>query len=263
VNVTAGNLPRIIQFSASPMSILSGQNASLLWVVDNSTSQTITNLGTVVAAGSQSVSPTATTTYTLTATNGAGSVSATATVTVTQVPNPIIVSFTAAPTASPSPGSPVALTCQTQNAASITMAGLTFLTPNITYTVYPQTSTAYNCIATGENGATVTKSVTVTVGSTAPPTAQPPTIVISGGSNQTTTVRNVLLNFSGSSSPSGNNPLGYYLVALYGSAEIVNPTTATPTVVLGATPGPYYFNLTVTDSKGLSTTQEITITYAP
>jgi hypothetical protein len=88
-------------------------------------------------------------------------------------------------------------------------------------------------------------------------------IVVSGGSNQTTTVRSVQLNFSGSSSPSGNNPIGYYLVALYGSVEIVNANTATPTVIVGPTPGPYYLNLTVTDSKGMSTTQEITITYAP
>ncbi len=51
VTVTAGALPRIIQFSASPMSILSGQSATLLWVVDNSTSQTITTLGTVVRSG--------------------------------------------------------------------------------------------------------------------------------------------------------------------------------------------------------------------
>jgi hypothetical protein len=36
VAVTAGALPRIIQFSASPLTILSGQTSTLLWVVDNS-----------------------------------------------------------------------------------------------------------------------------------------------------------------------------------------------------------------------------------
>jgi hypothetical protein len=263
VTVSAGALPRIVQFSASPLSILSGQSSTLLWVVDNSTSQTITSLGTVVAAGSQSVTPTATTTYTLTATNAAGSSTATATITVTQIPNPIIVNFTATPNPSTTPGAPVVLSCQTQNAASITMAGLTFLSPNSTYTVYPQTTTSYMCIATGENGVTASKSVTVTVGSTAPPTALPPTIVIAGGSTQTTTVRNVLIDASGSSSPSGNNPLTYSLATLYGSAQIINGNTAKPTVVLGPTPGPYYFNLTVSDSKGMSTTQEITIIYQP
>jgi OmpA family len=263
VSVTAGALPRIIQFSASPLTILSGQSSTLLWVVDNSTSQTITTLGTVVAAGSQSVTPTTTTTYTLTATNAAGSVTATATVTVNQIPNPIVVSFTATPNPSTTPGGAVVLNCQTQNAASITMAGLTFLTPNITYTVYPQTTTSYMCIATGENGVTASKSVTVTVGSTTPPTAAPPTIVIAGGSSQTTTVRNVLIDASGSSSPAGNNPLTFSLATLYGSAEIINGNTSKPTVVLGPAAGPYYFNLTVTDSKGMSTTQEITITYAP
>jgi OmpA family/K319L-like, PKD domain len=264
VAVTAGPLPKIIQFSAAPMSILSGQSSTLLWVVDNATSQTITpGPGSVPAAGTISVSPTATTTYTLTATNAAGSVTATATVTVTQIPNPIIVSFTANPNPSNTPGGAVVLNCQTQNAASITMAGLTFLTPNITYTVYPQATTTYMCIATGENGVTAQKSVTVTVGSTTPPTGQPPTIVIAGGSSQTTTVRNVLIDASGSSSPSGNTPLTYSLATLYGSATIINGNTSRPTVTLGPTPGPYYFNLTVTDSKGMSTTQEITITYAP
>ena len=263
VQVTAGPLPKIIQFSASPMSILSGQGSTLLWVVDNSTSQTITTLGSVVAAGTASVSPAATTTYTLTATNAAGSVTATATVTVTQIPNPIVVSFTANPNPSNTPGGAVVLNCQTQNAASITMAGLTFLTPNIVYTVYPQATTSYMCIATGENGVTAQKSLTVAVGSTTPPTGQPPTIVIAGGSAQTTTVRNVLIDASGSTSPSGSTPLTFSLAALYGSAEIIGGNTSKPTVVLGPTPGPYYFNLTVTDSKGMSTTQEITITYQP
>jgi hypothetical protein len=263
VSVTSGALPRIVQFSASPLTILSGQSSTLLWVVDNSTSQTITSLGTVVAAGSQSVTPPATTTYTLTATNAAGSVTATATVTVNQIPNPVVVSFTATPNPSTTPGGAVVLNCQTQNAASITMAGLTFLTPNITYTVYPQTTTSYMCIATGENGVTASKSVTVTVGSSTAPTAAPPTIVITGGSTQTSTVRSIQLSASGSTSPAGNNPLTYQWVALYGSAEIVTPNSATTTIVLGATPGPYYFNLTVTDSKGMSTTQEVTVTYAP
>jgi hypothetical protein len=263
VSVTAGALPRIVQFSASPLTILSGQSSTLLWVVDNSTSQTITTLGTVVAAGSQSVTPTQTTTYTLTATNGAGSVTATATVTVNQIPNPVIVSFTATPNPQTTPGGAVVLNCQTQNSASITMNGLTFLTPNATYTVYPQSSMSYTCIATGENGVTASKSLTVTVGSSAPPTAQPPVIVVTGGSTQTTTVRSIQVSASGSSSPSGNNPLTYQWVALYGSAEIVTPNLATTTIVLGPTPGPYYFNVTVTDSKGNSTTQEVTITYAP
>jgi hypothetical protein len=142
------------------------------------------------------------------------------------------------------------------------MAGLTFLTPNIVYTVYPQTTTSYSCIATGENGVTASKSITVTVGSTPPPTGAAPTIVIAGGSNQTTTVRNVLIDASGSKSPQGGN-LTFSLATLYGSAEIINGNTSTPTVVLGPKAGPYYFNLTVTDSKGVSTTQEITITYAP
>ena len=37
VTVAAGALPRIIQFSANPASIASGQSSTLVWVVDNAT----------------------------------------------------------------------------------------------------------------------------------------------------------------------------------------------------------------------------------
>ncbi len=104
VQVTPGTNPRIIQFSANPASITSGQSSTLTWVTDNATTVSITTLGNVALSGSQAVSPTVTTAYTLTATNSSGSSTAVATVTVTGA-GPTISSFTATPPTSPSPGS--------------------------------------------------------------------------------------------------------------------------------------------------------------
>lgn len=82
VTVTAGQLPRILRFSASPSTINSGQTSTLQWAVDNADTVSITSIGTTPLSGTQNVSPTTTTTYTLTATNKTGSVTSTAVVTV-------------------------------------------------------------------------------------------------------------------------------------------------------------------------------------
>ncbi len=58
VTVAAGTAPRIIQFSAIPGQINSGQSSNLLWLVENATTVSITTLGTVGLSGTQSVSPT-------------------------------------------------------------------------------------------------------------------------------------------------------------------------------------------------------------
>ena len=55
-----------VSLSLSPSSIIQGQNATLSWSTFNSTSQSITNIGTVGSSGSINVSPSATITYTLT-----------------------------------------------------------------------------------------------------------------------------------------------------------------------------------------------------
>ncbi len=87
ITVTPGALPRIVRFSATPMTITAGQSSTLTWRVDNATTVSISQIGGNLAlSGSQSVSPSATTTYTLTATNAAGSVTGQATVTVSAAP---------------------------------------------------------------------------------------------------------------------------------------------------------------------------------
>jgi hypothetical protein len=264
VTIAAGTLPRIIQFSAIPGQISSGQSSTLVWAVENATTVSITTLGNVSLTGSQAVSPTATTTYVLTATNATGSSTANATVNVTVIPGPMITSFTATPPTSPSPGSPVVLSCQATNVASITMAGILFLPGTATYKVYPTVDTTYRCIATGTNGKTVSQTVDVKV--TQPSGGggggTPPTIVIAGGNMLTITARDFQLDASASFSPSGNNPLTYsWSAANQNPAAILNPTSAVTNVQLNGPNGTYIFNLTVTDSKGNSSTATITVLF--
>jgi len=84
VSTTTPAATRIVQFTAAPATIQSGQSSTLSWVIENATSATITpGVGTVdPRTGSTSVSPTANTTYTLTATGPNGSTTSTVTVTL-------------------------------------------------------------------------------------------------------------------------------------------------------------------------------------
>ncbi|HLH43251.1 MAG TPA: OmpA family protein [Bryobacteraceae bacterium] len=169
VTVGSAALPRIIQFSATPSIINSGQNSTLIWVVENATAVNIGGLGNVAVSGSQQVSPSSTTTYSITATNAQGSVTATATVSVNSIPAPSITGFTASPNPSPTPGGKVNLTCSATNATSLNISGALFNGGNATFVVTPVTTTTYTCTATGQNGQTVSQSLTVTVNGSAPP----------------------------------------------------------------------------------------------
>ena len=89
VQVVPGTSPRIVRFSASPLSIQAGGTSTLLWLVENADTVTITPvLGNVSRADTRDVQPAQTTEYTLTATNKFGSVAARATVTVIPIPLP-------------------------------------------------------------------------------------------------------------------------------------------------------------------------------
>jgi hypothetical protein len=264
VQVTTGQVPQIIRFSAIPATITAGGSSTLLWSVQNATTVSINNgVGTSVSlGGSQPVSPTTTTTYTLTATNAAGSVTSQATVTVN--PAVTITSFTASPNPSPSPGTAVNLSCVAANATSLTMNGLSYSGSSATATVAPQATTAYTCIASGSSGQTVQQSLTVTVNGTSTGTGggtTPPTIVIKGGNTINTNFRFITLDASGSFSPQGNNPLQFVWVSLNDKAFITNANSATPSVTLGLTSGVYLFQLTVIDSKGNQATAIVTVNF--
>lgn len=255
VTVTPGQVPRIIRFSATPPTIHSGQSSTLSWVVENATTSVSINngVGTVAMTGSQSVSPTKTTAYTLTATNTFGSVTAMATVTVIVIPPPTITSFTASPSPSTGAGAKVTLTCVTQNAVNVNIAGAMFLGATDSFVVFPNVTTTYTCIATNQPGQVAQASVTVVVPPSPAPSGPPPVVVFAGGNTITTTVRTLTLDASQSSSPAGYTPLSFFWsVAAGNGAGIVGATTATPSVTLGVPDGEYDFQVVVTDSKGNS-----------
>ena len=251
-NGTGGNgVPIIVAFTANPTSITQGATSTLSWQVQNATTVTIDNgVGMVSLNGTRGVTPAATTVYTLTATNANGNASQQATVTVTST-GPTITSFTATPP-SIAPGGGSALTCIAINATSININGTTFNAGSGTLTVSPPQTTTYTCIATGQNGQTDTKQVTVTV--TTPPG---PVIVVAGGTFQTIDRRHFFLDASSSTSPSGNYPLTYLWVAYNNQATILGQNTATPEIVLEPLKRDFVFLLTVTDSKGNATTTSI------
>jgi hypothetical protein len=76
--------PMISSFAVTPLSIVSGQSATLSWSVTGATSISISpSIGVVSASGTRAVSRTSSTAYTVTAQNTAGAVNRSVTLTVT------------------------------------------------------------------------------------------------------------------------------------------------------------------------------------
>jgi len=158
---------RILQFSANPASIQSGQASTLTWVVENANTVTITpGPGSVDAhSGSVSVTPAATTTYTLTATGTSGTVNASVTVVVggtAAAGNPQIIRFEANPV-SIAPGQSSVLSWTTTGATTVSISSVGSVTLNGSTTVSPAQTTTYTLTATSSDGHSVTAPVTVTV----------------------------------------------------------------------------------------------------
>lgn len=260
VQVTPGEMPRILRFTANPTSITSGQFSALLWAVENATNVTITSLGTVQLSGTQDVRPTQTTTYTLTATNRAGqSTTATATVTVTEPPPPTNVPTLAAcsanPTLSPKPGDPVQLRYTSTNATSVAISQVPSAPLQGPVTVNPTTTTVYTVTATGANGQTATCQITAQVTPT-----QPPTPIITGPSVVETLQRQITLDASQSVDPQGL-PLTYTWTPLSTGAAVLDQGQVQTRVQFGGLAGEYIFQLTVTNSAGQSASTTVTVRF--
>jgi len=181
--VTPGQV-NIIQFTANPASIATGQSSTLTWVVQNATSVSISpGPGAVNAqSGSTSVTPTSTTTYTLTATGPGGTINATTTVTVSAVTSasPQILRFEANPVTI-APGQNSTLSWATNNASTVSINnGVGSVAANGSVTVSPTQTTTYTLTATNSAGQSVTAPVTVTVS-----TGQIPQVVVFVANPQT------------------------------------------------------------------------------
>ncbi|MBV8819867.1 MAG: hypothetical protein JO022_16005 [Acidobacteriaceae bacterium] len=275
VQVTPGTAPRIVKFSASPLTISQGATSTLLWAVDNANSVTIDQgVGTVDnRTGTSNVTPQQTTTYTLTATNQFGSSTATATVTVTPGTGaaPTISSFTANPSTSPSPGSAVVLTCLAQNAATVVVSGVGPVNKSGQVTVNPNTQTTYVCVATGTNPAQQASSnLTVPVNNGGGNGSNGPTINITSpnatcsASSGTTVVcqtitRLVTIDLTGTTSP--NTPVSFVTTSRQSTAVVLNPTGSTVQVQLSELFGDYFFDVVATDSKGNTSTATVDLQY--
>lgn len=257
---TAVGLPRVVRFTATPTTIDQGQSSTLEWQTEGATTVTISTLGSSELNGARAVSPNATTTYTLTATNSAGSTTATATVFVN--PGVRITSFTANPPVSPRPGAQVLLTCLADNAVSINIQPNNGQNITAQTLVYPRENTTYTCTATGRNGQTVTQSLTVQVTpEVVPPGPDPniPIVNIRNGPVLETVVRQITLDGSLSTSPSGDTPLSYRWSSPNTQAAILSPTSSVTIVQLNQLAQDYLFYLDVTDSKGRTARNQIVV----
>jgi hypothetical protein len=157
---------RIVQFSAIPATVQSGQASTLSWVIDNATSATITpGIGNVdPRTGSVSVTPTQTTTYTLSATGASGTINSTVTVTVGAAPagNPQIVRYEANPLTIQTGGSST-LSWTTTGASTVSISGVGNVPVNGSTTVTPTATTTYTLTATSADGRNVTSPITIVV----------------------------------------------------------------------------------------------------
>jgi hypothetical protein len=253
VTVTVGGVtggPQLSSCTASPANISAGQSSTLSWTSTNADSVSISSgVGSVAKSGSVTVNPSQTTIYTVTAIGGGASTTCAITVTVGALP--VIANFTANP-ANITSGQSSTLQWSVQNSTSVSISSIGTVTASGTRSVSPTVTTVYTLTATNAAGST-TSTATVTVGNGAP------IIVFNPGNFIYTTTRDVQLDASGSSSPAGNNPLQFYWTVRGDKARVYQPTSPTPHVFLPGSAGNYIFDLTVTDSKGNSTTQTLTV----
>ena len=166
VTVTAGSVPQVVVFTATPSSLDTTGSTKLCWQVNGATSIRIDpGVGSGLQANDcVTVSPTSTTTYTLTASNANGQVQGNVTVTIGQVR---ILSFNASPPASDAPGSAVTLSWNTTNATSVVIVGADVnfqnLQPSGSLVVHPIANASYTLTAYGPGGQTVSVSISVPV----------------------------------------------------------------------------------------------------
>ncbi len=135
-------------------------------------------------------------------------------------------------------------TIASANAASTNITGLAVGTYTFKLTV------------TDNKGATASDNVNVTVNNTTS-TNTPPTV--SAGSNQTITLPTSSATLSGSASDA-DGIASYAWSKVSGTGGTISSPSAASTTVTGLTAGSYTFKLTVTDTKGASSSANVSVT---
>lgn len=152
---------RVLNFSASPMTITAGQSSTLSWSTENAEAVDISGIGTVAVQGSQSVTPSETTTYTMTVRNRSGTTTANVTVQVQPQQMPRILRFLAAPQEIFS-GETSTLIWSVENADEVSISGLGAVGLSGTNAVAPTGDVTYTITAKNAAGAvTATAAISV------------------------------------------------------------------------------------------------------
>ncbi len=251
-------LPRIIRFDALPQEITLGQASGLNWVVENADTVVISSLGTVPLTGTRQVGPQINTIYTITATNVNGQVSSTVGINVLQVPvapKPVqLTSCSISPSLVAKPGDSAQISFTALNATAVTLNGLGVTSP---VTVNPSVDTTYVLTAYGDKQLTTANcSVSVKIASLQPQ----PVPIANAGPDVETIYRELIIDGGQSSDPNGL-PLTYSWKVINKSAAILEPNAARTRVQLGSDFGTYIFELTVTNSKGLSSATTVRVNF--
>lgn len=264
VQVTPGQMPRILSFVAAPREINKGQATTLTWNVENATDISIGGVGSGLGrAGNVDVRPDSNVSYTLTARNRYGEVSATVSVSVVEpatssTPKPLsLTGCAASPATLSKPGDATTLTWSTVSATTVTLSGIEgSVPPNGPVVVRPTADTTYTVTAVnGYTGERATCQIKVTV-------KKPdlPVPVIAGPSQIEVFSREFVLDGSQSSSPSGG-PLTFRWESLQTGPVIIDQGKPVTRVQLPGMFGVYQIRLTVTDQAGQSASTIISVIF--
>ena len=249
-----GTPPRIVRFNATPPDILSTEKSTINWQVENADVVNITGIGAVPLTGSQQVSPQQTTTYTITAKNQYGETSTNLVITVSQATS---ISNCMASPATINPAENSVLSYTALNATQVTVSGIGVVFGGIL--VRPATTTTYTITAVGPRNQ-ATCEVTVNVNQAPPPPPPLRTPTANAGQNFDTIYRLITLDASKSTDPD-SLPLTYSWRIINQTAVILDLNSPTPRVQLGEQYGIYIFEVTVTNTKGISSKSQVRVNF--
>lgn len=155
------NMPAIESFAADRLKVAPGQRVVLTAKYTNGSGTIDQTVGAITSGGSVTVVPARTTTYVLTVANSSWP-PAFASIKVDVIPPPVVESFTAAP-AVVTAGKSVTLRAEYSGGEGVLDGPHGALPSGQDVILEPAATSVYKLIVTGETGAKVIKSVTVTV----------------------------------------------------------------------------------------------------